>query len=201
MGSFGDSAITQDLKAGWEKIHDMEEYFDKLESTQSRGEDVVLPGDIMLSRKQDMVGMQEGFLSANCDIPAGASFKSPHFLFNKVMVTLGCALPNLNEFTKLKRLDVKAIDLRNSQALMTVLPVFFTSGKLSTHIYSSGATVCFRVFLNAKEWGNNTNEDRLQCKCLSRHLRRCVKLLRSIFVIPCIFSYSTVDCTRTTEQV
>ena len=81
--------------------------------------------------------MLDGFLGANCDIPAGA-FKSPHFLFNEVRVTLGCTLPNLDEFTKLKRLDVKAIDLRNLQALMTVLPVFFTSSKLLTHIYSSG---------------------------------------------------------------
>ena len=64
--------------------------------------------------------MLEGFLGANCDIPAGA-FTSPHFLFNEVMVTLGCTLSNLDEFTKLKLLNVKAINLGNSQANMTVL--------------------------------------------------------------------------------
>ena len=108
--------------------------------------------------------MLEGFLGANCDIPVGA-FTSPHFLFNEVMVTIGCTLLNLDEFTKLKRLNVKAIDLRNLQALMIVLPVFFTSTKLSTHIHSLGSIGHFRTFPNAKEWGNKTDEDKLQYKC------------------------------------
>ena len=120
---------SQNLEAGWDKMANLEECLDKLESSQSGGEDaVVLPGDIILRSKQDIIAMLEGFLGANCDIPVGA-FTSPHFLFNELMVTLGCTLPNLDEFTKLKRLNVKAIDLRNSQALMAVLPVFFTSSK------------------------------------------------------------------------
>ena len=152
-GSGGDfnRCGSQDLKAGWDKISNLEEWLDKLESTQSGGEDaVVLPSHIVLQSKQDVVGMLEGFLGANCDIPVEA-FISPHFLFNEIMVTLGCNLPNLDEFTKLKQLNVKVIDLRNSQALMMVLPVFFTASKLSMHIYSSGATGRFRAFPNAKE--------------------------------------------------
>ena len=85
---------SQNLK-GWEKMSNLEERLDKLESRQSGGEDaVVLPGDIVLWSKQDVIAMLEGFLDANCDIPAGA-FTSPHFLFNEVMVTLGRTLPNL----------------------------------------------------------------------------------------------------------
>ena len=115
------------MKAGWDKISNLEEHLDKLESTQSSREDaVVLPGNIVLLSKQDVVGMLESFLGANCDIPTGA-FTSPHFLFNEIMVTLGCTLPNLDEFTKLKQLNIKEIDFRKFQALMTVLPGFFTT--------------------------------------------------------------------------
>ena len=131
----------QDLRVGMEKILQLEEHVDRLESSQSGNADdvVVLDGNIVLRSKQDVLEMLEEFLGVNCDIPAGA-FASPHFSFNKMMTTLGCSLPNLDEIVKLKRLGVKAIDLRNSQALMAVLPLFFMSVKLSTHIYGSGST-------------------------------------------------------------
>ena len=106
--SFGGSGgiAYQDLKSGWEKISSLEESLDKLDSTQSGGEDaMVLPGDIILRNKQEVVAILEGFLGANCDIPVRA-FTSPHFLFNEVMVILGCTLPDLDKFTKLKCLSV-----------------------------------------------------------------------------------------------
>ena len=46
--NFGGDA-SQNLKAGWDKMANLEECLNKLESNQSGGEDaVVLPGDIIL---------------------------------------------------------------------------------------------------------------------------------------------------------
>ena len=138
-----------------------------MESSQKGSDDaVVLDGNTVLRCRQDVLAFLEEHLGTNCDIPAGA-FSSPHFLLNEMMATHGCSLPNLDEFAKLKRLEVKAIDLRSSQALMTVLPVFFTSPKLSTHIYgsASGGSGRFKAFPNATEWGTKTDEDKLQYKC------------------------------------
>ena len=124
--------------------------------------------------------MHEKFLGANCNIPAGA-FTSSHFLLNEMMMTLGCALSNLDEIVQLKRLGIKAIDLRNSQALMAVLPLFFTctSGKLSTHIYASGSSGHFRAFLNVVGQGTKTDKDKLQFKC-QKAFEESAKLLKSI---------------------
>ena len=50
---------------------------------------------------------------------------------------------------------------------MATLPVFFTSGKLSTHTYKSGSlSGCFKAFPNHKEWGIKSDEDGLQYKCI-----------------------------------
>ena len=136
----------------------------------------------MLRCRQDVLAFLEQYLRTNCDIPAEA-FSSPHFLLNEMMTTLGCSLPNLDKFAKLKQLEVKAIDLRCSQALMAVLPVFFTSPKLSTHIYgsSSGGAGRFKVFPNATEYETNIDEDKLQykfrraweevCRAIKDHIR------------------------------
>ena len=172
------SLVAPGLREGWEKINRLEERVDRLESSQKGSDDaVVLDGNVVLRCKQDVLAFLEEHLGTNCDIPAGA-FSSPHFLLNEMMTTLGCALPNLDEFTKLKRLEVKAIDLRCSQALMTVLPVFFTSPKLSTHIYSSssGGPGRFKAFPNAVEWGTKTDEDKLQYKC-SRALQEVCRAI------------------------
>ena len=166
------------LREGWDKVNRLEERVDRLESSQKGSDDaVVLDGNIVLRCKQDVLAFLEEHLGANCEISAGA-FSSPHFLLNEMMTTLGCALPNLDEFAKLKRLAVKAIDLRCSQALMTVLPVFFTSPRLSTHIYgpSSGGTGRFKAFPNATEWGTKTDEDKLQYKC-SRALQEVCRAI------------------------
>lgn len=83
----------------------------------------MLEGNIILCSKQDVLLMLEEYLKVNIDIPAGA-FTSPHFLLNEMMTMLGCMLPNMDEIVKLKCLGVKAIDLRTSQALVAVLPLF-----------------------------------------------------------------------------
>ena len=145
MGTGGQgSSSFPGLQEGWDKINCLEEQVDKLESSQKGSDDaVVLDGNIVLRCRQDVLAFLKQHLGTNCDIPAGA-FSTP----------LGCLLPNLDKFAKLKRLEVKAIDLRCSQALMVVLPVFFTSPKLSTHIYgsSSGGAGQFKAFPNATEW-------------------------------------------------
>ena len=181
-------------RAGDERMNRLEERVDLLESTQSGVTDdsVVLDGNIILRSKQDVMAMLERFLGVNCEIPAGA-FTSPHFLLNEMMTTLGCSLPNLDEIVKLKRLGVKAIDLRNAQALMAILPLFFTSGKLSTHIYGSGSSGRFRAFPNAGEWGSKTDEDKLQfkcqkaldevCKAVEEHIRDCFRQCATLQLI------------------
>ena len=188
------SRQSQDIHAGLEKVSQLEERVDRLESSQTGNADdaVVLDGNIVLRSKQDVLAMLEGFLGVNCDIPAGA-FTSPHFLFNEMMTTLGCSLPNLDEIVKLKRLGVKAIDLRNSQALMAILPLFFTAGKLSTHIYGSGSTGRFCAFPNSSEWGSKTDEDKLQFKCfkaldevcraIEEHIRDCFRRCATLQLI------------------
>ena len=69
-------------------------------------------------------------------------------LLNEVMLTLGCTMPTLDDLSKLKRLDVRAIDLRCTQALMATLPVFLTSGRFSTYSYkgSGGGSARFKAF-------------------------------------------------------
>ena len=166
-GSAQGSSSGRSLRDGWDKIVRLEDQVDRLESSQKGSDDaVVLDGNTVLRCRQDVLAFLEEHLGTNCDIPAGA-FSSPHFLLNEMMATLRCSLLNLDEFAKLKRLEVKAIDLRSSQALMTVLPVFFTSPKLSTHIYgsASGGSGRFKAFPNATEWGTKTDEDKLQYKC------------------------------------
>ena len=184
----------QEIQVSMEKVSQLEECVDRLESSQSgnANDAIVLEGNIILCSKQDVLAMLEEFLGVNCDIPAGA-FTSPHFLFNEMMTMLGCALPNLDEIVKLKCLGVKAIDLRNSQALMAVLPLFFTLGKLSTHIYGSGSTGRFRAFPNAVEWGSKMDEDKLQLKCLKaldevckaieEHIRDCFRRCATLQLI------------------
>ena len=91
--------------------------------------------------------MLETHLGVNCDVPTGA-FASPQFLLNEVMLTLGCTMPTLDDLSKLKRLDVRAIDLGCTQALMATLPVFLTSGRFSTYSYkgSGGGSARFKAF-------------------------------------------------------
>ena len=139
---------------------------DRLESSPD-GEDTVILNGTVLRTKQDVIRLLESHLGVNCNVFAGA-FASPHFLLNEVMLTLGCSMPSLDELTKLKWLDVRAIDLRCLQALMaTRLLVFFTSGKLSTHAYKTGSSLGrFKAFPNYKEWGIKSDEDGLQFKCI-----------------------------------
>ena len=82
---------------------------DKLELAPD-GEDIVVLGGNTLQCKKDVQALLETHLGVNCDVPAGA-FASPQFLLNEVMLTLGCSMPTLDDLSKLKRLDVCAIDL------------------------------------------------------------------------------------------
>ena len=137
----------------------------RLESSRD-GEDTIILNGTVLWTKQDVVGLLESHLGVNCNVPAGA-FASPHFLLNEVMLMLGCSMPILDELTKLKRLNVRAIDLRCSQALMATLPVFFTSDKLLMHTYKAGSLLGhFKAFPNYKEWRIKSDEDGLQFKCI-----------------------------------
>ena len=159
------NSVAADIAAGKDMMSQLSQRIDRLESSPD-GEDTVVLNGTVLRTKQDVVGLLESHLGANCNVPAGA-FASPHFLLNEVMLTLGCSMPTLDELTKLKRLDVRAIDLRCSQALMATLPVFFTSSKLTTHAYKSGgSTGRFKAFPNYKEWGIKSDEDGLQFKCI-----------------------------------
>ena len=162
--SFRDSVVA-DITSGKDMMSQLSNRIDRLESSPD-GEDTVIISGTVLRTKQDVVGFLESHLGVNCNVPAGA-FASPHFLLNEVMLTLGCSMPTLDELTKLKRLDVWAIDLRCSQALMATLPVFFTLGKLSTHSYKTGGSSGrFKAFPNYKEWGIKSDEDGLQFKCI-----------------------------------
>ena len=157
--------MATDIAAGREMIEQLSKRIDRLESSPDGDDTMILNGTVSRT-KQDVVGLLESHLGVNCNVPAGA-FASPHFLLNEVMLTLGCSMPTLDELTKLKRLDVCAIDLRCSQALMATLPVFFTSGKLPTHTYRSGSSGgSFKDFPNHKEWGIKSDEDGLQFKCI-----------------------------------
>ena len=158
-------SVAADIASGRDMMDQLSKRIDRLESSPD-GEDTVILNGTVLRTKQDVVGFLESHLGVNCNVPAGA-FASPHFLLNEVMLTLGCSMPTLDELTKLKRLNVRAIDLRCSQALMATLPVFFTSSKLSTHTYKSGSTGGrFKAFPNYKEWGIKSDEDGLQFKCI-----------------------------------
>ena len=76
-------------------------------------------------------------------------------------------MPTLDALSKLKHLDVRAIDLRCTQVLMAMLPVFLTSKRLSTYSYkgSGGSSVRFKAFPSFADWGIKSDEDKLQYKC------------------------------------
>ena len=162
--SFRD-AVGADLRAGREMMDKLAVRVDKLESAPD-GEDTVVLGGNTLRCKKDVQSLLETHLGVNCDVPAGA-FASPQFLLNEVMLTLGCTMPTLDDLSKLKRLDVRAIDLRCTQALMATLPVFITSGKLATYSYkgSGGSSARFKAFPSFADWGIKSDEDKLQYKC------------------------------------
>lgn len=158
-------AVAADLRAGREMMDKLAVRVDKLESAPD-GEDTVILGGNTLRCKKDVQSLLETHLGVNCDVPAGA-FASPQFLLNEVMLTLGCTMPTLDDLSKLKRLNVRAIDLRCTQALMATLPVFLTSGRLSTHAYKggSGNAARFKAFPSFADWGIKSDEDKLQYKC------------------------------------
>lgn len=108
--SFRDS-VTADIRSGRKMMDKLEERIDRLESLHNGDSDdtIVVDGNHTLCSRQDVLALFESNLGVNCDISAGV-FASPHFFLNEVMLTLGCSLPSLNEFMKLKRLDVNAID-------------------------------------------------------------------------------------------
>ena len=158
-------AVAADLRAGREMVDKLASRVDKLKSSPD-GEDTVVLGGHTLRSKKDVQALLESHLGVNCDIPAGA-FASLQFLLNEVMLTLGCSMPTLDDLSRLKRLDVRAIDLRCTQALMAMLPVFITSSRLTTHAYkeSSGGAARFKAFPSYTEWGVKSDEDKLQYKC------------------------------------
>ena len=158
-------AVAADLRAGREMVDKLAGRVDKLESSPD-GEDTVVLGGLTLRSKKDVQALLEGHLGVNCDIPTG-SFTSPQFLLIEVMLTLGCSMPTLDDLSKLKRLDVRAIDLRCTQALMATLPVIITSSRLSTHPYKGSAdgSSRFKAFPSYAEWGVKSDKDKLQYKC------------------------------------
>ena len=140
-------------------------HVDKLKSAPDGEDTVVLGGNTLLCKKY-VQALLETHLGINCDVPAGA-FASPQFLLNKVMLTLECSMPTLDDLSKLRRLDLRAIDLHCTQALMATLPVFLMSGRLSTYSYkgSGGSSAHFKAFLSFTDWGIKSDEDKLQYKC------------------------------------
>ena len=162
--SFQD-VVTAYLRAGREMMDKLAVRVDKLESAPD-GEDTVVLGGNVLRCKKDVQALLETHLGVNCDVPAGA-FASLQFLLNEVMLTLGCTMPTLDDLLKLKHLDVRAINLRCTQALMATLPVFLTSGRLSTYLYkgSGSGSAQFKTFPSFADWGIKSDEDKLQYKC------------------------------------
>lgn len=120
----------------------------------------------MLHSRTDLHALLERFLGTGCAVPSGA-FVSPHYLLNQVMATMGSKLPELVEFSRLKTLQIGRVDSDMAKAVMTLLPLFMTSGKVASHIYrcSANAMCRWKAFPSNEEWGMLTDEESLRHKC------------------------------------
>ena len=123
-----------------------------------------------LRNRTDVQAWLESYLGVGSDIPCGA-FTTPHALLNMVIGELKGDTMDLKDYKALTDLHVNEMDATAARAVMKKLPLLFTQGKLSNHVYAPGNsnTARFKAIPTATDWGRTTDDESL-CNKMGRYL-------------------------------